>query len=150
MRIQQDERMNRQHEVKPLWQDEDDWLCTVEFLPSNDPEGRAFGADIIGYLLGYAQLVNARALALVGDPEAGTYELLFSFSTPGDKDQFLNLVRSDEDMGSDYIENDFMSPTAEEIRNARPLMVVLPEDIVSRATLIASVLCAGTEGGPLG
>jgi hypothetical protein len=52
-------------------------------------------------------------------------------------------------MGSDYIENDFMSPT-EEIRNARPLAAVLPEDIVSRATLIASVLCAGTEGGPVG
>jgi hypothetical protein len=48
-------------------------------------------------------------------------------------------------MGSDYIENDFMSPTTEEIRNARPLMAVLPEDILSRATLIASVLCAGTD-----
>ena len=63
--------MHRQHDVEPYWQDEDDWLCTVEFLPSNDPEGRVFGADIIGYLLGYAQLTNARALALVGDPEAG-------------------------------------------------------------------------------
>lgn len=142
--------MIRQHDVEPYWQDEDDWLCTVEFLPSNDPEGRVFGADIIGYLFGYAQLTNARTLALVGDPEAGAYELLFSFSTPGDKDQFLDLVRSNEDMGSDYIENDFMSPTTEEIRNARPLVVVLPEDIVSRATLIASVLCTGTEGGPLG
>ncbi|HXJ88282.1 MAG TPA: hypothetical protein VMS18_15785 [Candidatus Binatia bacterium] len=141
--------MNR-HDVEQYWQDEDDWLCTVEFLPSNDPEGRTFGADIIGYLLGYAQLTNARALALVGDPEAGAYELLFSFSTPGDKDQFLNLVRSNEDMGSDYIENDFMSPTPEEIQNARPLGVVLPEDVVSRATLVASVLCAGTEDGPLG
>jgi len=71
------------------------------------PKARAFSADIIGYLLGYAQLTNSRALALVGDPEAGAYELLFSFATPGDKDEFLNLVRSNEDMGSDYIENDF-------------------------------------------
>jgi hypothetical protein len=142
--------MNRQRDIEPYWQDEDDWLCTVEFLPSNDPEGRVFGADIIGYLLGYAQLTNSRALALVGDLEAGAYELLFSFSTPGDKDQFLNLVRSNEDMGSDYIHNDFMSPTTEEIRKARPLVVVLPEDIVSRATLIASVLCARTENIPLG
>jgi hypothetical protein len=60
------------------------------------------------------------------------------------------MVRSNEDMGSDYIENDFMSPTAEEIRNARPLVAVLPEDIVARATLIASALCASAEGGPLG
>jgi len=142
--------MNRQNDVEPCWQDEDDWLCTVEFLPSNDPEGRALAADIVGSLFGYAQLTNSRALALVGDPEAGAYELFFCFSTPGDKDQFLNLVRSNENMGSDYIENDFMSPTTEEIRNARPLGVVLPEDVVSRATLIASVLCARTEGGSLG
>jgi len=74
----------------------------------------------------------------VGDPEADAYELLFSFSTSGDKDQFLNLVRSNEDMGSDYVENDLMSPTTEEIRNARPPVVVLPEEIVSRATLIAA------------
>ena len=142
--------MNRQRDVEPYRQHEDDWLCTVEFLPSNDPAGRVFGADIIGYLLGYAQLTNACALALVGDPDAGAYELLFSFSTPEDKEQFLNLVRSNEDMGSDYIDNDFMLPTTEEIRNARPLGVVLPEDVVSRATLIASVLCSGTEGGSLG
>jgi hypothetical protein len=127
-----------------------DWLCTVEFLPSDDLEGRAFAADIVGYLFGYAQLANARTLALVGDAEAGAYEILFSFSTPRDKDQFLNLVRSNEDMGSDYVENDFMSPTAEEIRNARPFVAVLPEDIFSRATLIASAVYAAAEGDPLG
>ena len=60
--------MNRQHDIEPYWQDEDDWLCTVEFLPSNDPEGRVLADDIVGYLFGYAQLTNARALALVGDP----------------------------------------------------------------------------------
>jgi hypothetical protein len=54
------------------------------------------------------------------------------------------------DMGNDYIENDFMSPTTEEIRNARPLVAVLPEDIVSRATLIASAVCAGAKGDPFG
>ena len=71
--------MSRQHDIEPYWQDEDDWLCTVEFLPSDDLEGRVFAADIVGYLFGYAQLANARALALVGDPVAGAYELLFSF-----------------------------------------------------------------------
>jgi hypothetical protein len=50
-----------------------------------------FAADTVGYLFGNRQLTNARALSLVGDPEAG-----------------------------------------------------------ARATLIASVLCAGTEGGPVG
>jgi|CZLA01.1.fsa_nt_gi hypothetical protein len=37
--------MNRQHDIEPYWQNEDDWLCTVEFLLSNDPEGRVFVAD---------------------------------------------------------------------------------------------------------
>jgi hypothetical protein len=72
--------MNQQHDIEPYWQDGDDWLCRVEFLPGNAPEDRVFGTDIVGYLLGYARLTNARALALVGDPEAGAYELLFSFS----------------------------------------------------------------------
>lgn len=142
--------MNRQDDSKPSWQDEDDWLCTVEFLPSDDLEGRVFAADMVGYLFGYAQLANARALALVGDPEADAYELLFSFRRLRTKTSFLDLVRSNEDMGSDYIENDFMSPTTEEIRNARPLVAVLPEDIVSRATLIASAICAGAEADPFG
>src|ERR1700757_1346023 len=69
------EVMNRQEDIEP--QHEDDWLCTVEFLPSDDLEGRAFAADIVGYLFGYAQLANARTLALVGDPEAGAYESFF-------------------------------------------------------------------------
>ena len=32
------------------WQDETDWLCTVEFLAADDPEARLFAADIIGQL----------------------------------------------------------------------------------------------------
>ncbi len=94
--------MNRQHEVDPYWQDEEDWLCTVEFLPGDDPEGRLFGADIVGYLVGYAQLTNTRVLALIGDPDANAYELLFSFWSPEEKNEFLNLVRSNEVMGNDY------------------------------------------------
>ena len=38
-----------------------------------------FASDIIGYLFGYAHLTNTRSLALVDDPEANAYELLFSF-----------------------------------------------------------------------
>jgi hypothetical protein len=52
------------------------------FLPTDDPEARLYSADIIGYLVGYADLSNTRALALLGDPDASAYELLFSFSTP--------------------------------------------------------------------
>jgi hypothetical protein len=134
----------RKDDFEPYWQDEKDWLCTVEFLPSDDPEGRVFAADIVGYLFGYAQMTNARALALVGNTEAGAYELLFSFSSPEEKNEFLNLVRSNEDMGKDYI-IEFTPPITEEIRNARPLGTVLPQDALTHAMLIAATLCAGTE-----
>jgi hypothetical protein len=135
----------RKHDFEPYWQDEKDWLCAVEFLPTDDPEARPYSADIIGYLVGYAHLSNTSSLAPLGDPDAGAYELLFSFSTPEEKDQFLDLVRSNEDLGDDYIENDFMSPTTEEIRNARPLAAVLPKDVMTHATLVATTIFAGAE-----
>jgi len=134
--------MKRKRDLEPYWQGEKDWLCTVEFLPTDDPEARLFAAQIIGYLFGYAHLTNTRSLALLGDADACAYELLFSFSSPAEKEQFLHLVRSNEDMGNEYIENDLMSPTTEEISNARPLATVLPQDVLSHATLIAATLCA--------
>ena len=130
---------------EPYWDDVKDWLCIVEFLPRDDPEARSFSTEIIGYLFGYAHLTNTRSLALFGDPDANAYELLFSFSSPEEKEQFLDLVRANDDMGNDYIENDFMAPITEEIMKARPLAMVLPEDVVTHATLVAASLCAGTE-----
>jgi hypothetical protein len=55
------------------------------------------------------------------------------------------LVRSNEDLGNDYIENDFMCPSTEEIRNARPRAAVLPEDVMIYATLVATTVLAGAE-----
>ena len=115
------------YDSEPHWVDERDWLCIVEFLPSDNGEARLFAADIIGYLVGYANLTNARSLALLGDPDASAYELLFSFSSPEEKNEFMNLVRSNEDMGNDYI-IEFTPPTTEEIRTLVPAAVVaLPE-----------------------
>ena len=82
-------------------------------------------------------------LALLGDPDANAYEFLFSFASPTEKDQFLDLVRSNEDLGNDYIENDFGPPTTEDIRNARPLAEVLPQDVMTHATLVATIVNAG-------
>jgi hypothetical protein len=105
-------------DFEPHWQDEKDWLCIVEFLPTDNPEARLFAADIIGY------------------------ELLFSFSSPEEKNEFLNLVRSNEDMGTDYI-IELTPPTTEEI--ARPLATVLPHDALTHAMVTAAAMCAGTE-----
>jgi hypothetical protein len=80
-----------------------DLLCTVEFISEGDEEARLFATEIIGHLFGYAQATNTRALALVGDADANAYELLFSFASSEDKEQFLHLVRTNEDMGNDYI-----------------------------------------------
>ena len=128
-------------DFEPYWEDEKDWLCIVEFLPTDNPEARLFAAEIIGYLVGYANLTNTRSLVLLGDPDAGAYELLFSFSSPDEKNEFLNLVRSNEEMGKDYI-IELTPPTTEEIRNARPLATVLPKDALTHAMLIAAAVCA--------
>jgi hypothetical protein len=34
------------HDFEPYWQNEKDWLCIVEFLPTDDPEARLFAADM--------------------------------------------------------------------------------------------------------
>jgi hypothetical protein len=72
-------RTNRKEDFEPYWQDETDWLCTVEFLPTDDPEARTFASDIIGFLFGYAHLTNTRSLARVGDPDANAYETSILF-----------------------------------------------------------------------
>ena len=77
--------------MEPYWEDEKDWLCTVGFLSTGDPEARICSTDIISYLVAYADLSNTRALALLGDPDASAYELLFSFRFLKE-DQFPDLV----------------------------------------------------------
>src|SRR6266478_4678727 len=67
----------------------------------------------------------------------------FSFSSSEEKKQFLELVRSNPEMGNDYIESDLLSPTTEEIKDARPLAMVLPQDVLNHAALITATLCRG-------
>ena len=126
---------------EPIWIDEPDWLCAVEFLNDEDPEGRDLAADPIGYLLGYAHLTNTRTAALIGDPDAMAYEVLFSFSSPVEKERFLDLIRSNDDLGSEYIKCDLIQPVKDEIRNARPLAAVLPQTALTRALLVATTIC---------
>ena len=53
-------------------------------------------------------------------------------SSPEDEEEFLDLVRSNEDMGNDYI-SEVTQPTSEEARNARPLATALPQDVLTHA-----------------
>ena len=122
-------------EFEPYWLAEKDWLVTCVCV-DGDEEDRAFSSDWIGYVFGYAFVTNTRCLALVGDPVMLTYELLFSFDSPERKRQFLALVDAND---TTRIEpEEWMVPTRGEIKNARPLALVLPKDIMERAQLIAA------------
>jgi hypothetical protein len=115
-----------------------------EFLRADDSEARLLATDIIDYLWGFRTSDQHTACwhsSAILTPTA--YEFLFSFASPTEKDQFLDLVRSNEDLGNDYIENDFGPPTTEDIRNARPLAEVLPQDVMTHATLVATIVNAG-------
>ena len=126
--------MTIKYVAEPHWIDEPDWLCAVEFLNDEDPEGRDLAADAIGYLLGYAHLTDTRSLALLGDPDMMAYEILFSFSSPSGKKRFLDLIRSNDELGNEYVENDLIEPVKEEIRDARPLAAILPERALMRCS----------------
>jgi hypothetical protein len=53
--------MNRQCDIEPYWQDEEEWLCTIGFLAGDDPE--AWGkpsATCFGYSQ-FNEYAHARA-----------------------------------------------------------------------------------------
>jgi hypothetical protein len=137
--------MTIKHMIEPHWIDEPDWLCAMEFLNDADAEGQELAAETIGYLLGYAQLTNTRSLALVGDPEMMAYEILFSFSSPADKARFLDLIRSNDQLGNEYIVNDLIQPAKEEIRDAQPLAAILPRAALTRALMVATFVSGSIQ-----
>ncbi len=83
--------------IPAYWKDEDDWIVLLVFLPRDDAEDRMRAAEAIGYMLAYAQMTDTRMLALVGDPNADAYELLFSFNSSENKAQFIQLLMSNEE-----------------------------------------------------
>jgi hypothetical protein len=85
----------------------------------------------------------------LGDPSAEAYEILFSFSTPGEKARFLEMVRWNDDLGNHYIDTDLLRPTLDEIRLARPIATVLPQEALVRASLVAAAVCSGSSGDNL-
>jgi hypothetical protein len=123
-----------------LWINEPDWLCAVEFLNDEDPVGRDLATRAIGYLLGYAHLTNTRTLALLGDSSEMAYEILFSFSSVREKNEFLNLIRSNGELGNQYAENELFQPSKDEIQIARPLANVLPKTALTRALGVAAIV----------
>ncbi len=67
--------------IPAYWKDETDWIVLVVFLPWDNAEDRMQTAESIGYMMVFAQRTDTRMLALLGDPDADAYELLFSFNS---------------------------------------------------------------------
>ena len=127
--------------VPPYWQEEDDWIVLIEFLRRDDPEDRARGTEAIGYLFAYAQMTDTRMLALIGDPGADAYELLFSFSSRENRADFLRLLQSTD--ATDCGDDEILVSCRDEILAAQPIARVLPEDVMRQVTAIAAVLLGG-------
>jgi hypothetical protein len=68
------------------------------------------------------------------------YEILFSFSSQTEKERFLDLVRSNDELGNEYAENDLIQPVKDEIRAARPLAEVLPRIALAHVILVATAV----------
>jgi hypothetical protein len=130
--------------IPPHWLEENDWIVLIEFLPKDDVEDRTQAAERIGYMLAYAQMTDTRMLALLGDPQADAYELLFSFNSTENKAEFMRLLNSNELSACD--EEFIQIPPQDEIDAAQPIAKVLPEDVVQRVTLIAAMLMGGQSG----
>jgi hypothetical protein len=109
--------------IPPYWNDENDWIVIIEFLPKDHVEDRTEAAERIGYMLAYAQMTDTRMLALLGDPQADAYELLFSFNSAENKTEFLRLLNSNE--LSAYDDKLIQVPPQDEI-DAAQLLCQLP------------------------
>jgi hypothetical protein len=73
------------------------------------------------------------------------YEILFSFSSPADKARFLDLIRSNDQLGNEYIVNDLIQPAKEEIRDAQPLAAILPRAALTRALMVATFVSGSIQ-----
>jgi hypothetical protein len=127
--------------IPPHWREESDWIVLIEFLRRDDDEDRARGTESIGYMFAFSQLTDTRMLALVGDPQADAYELLFSFPSPVNKAEFLSLLQSNDETRCE--EDMILVPRQEEIEAAQPIARVLPVDVMQQVTIIAAMLCGG-------
>jgi hypothetical protein len=130
--------------MPPFWRNEEDWLVVIEFLRRDDEEDRARGTEAIGYMFAFAQMTDTRMLALVGDPQADAYELLFSFSSPANKAEFLRLFQANEETRCE--DDMILVPRQDEIDAAQPIALVLPADVMREVTVIAAMLSEGEPG----
>jgi len=121
------------------WLDEPDWLVAIAMLSSEEVvENDLEELNWIGRLFAFTQATDTWMLALVGDPDGPTYELLFSFSSDENKRRFLELVKLDG-YADPLEEGTFTVPDEAEIRDARPISHVFPQSQADYITQVALV-----------
>src|SRR5260370_6543619 len=125
--------------IPPHWREENDWIVLIEFLRKDNAEDRVRGTEAIGYMIAYSQMTDTRMLALVGDPKEDAYELLFSFSSPVNKAEFLRLLQSNDATACEEFE--FRGPDPSDIEACQPIARVLPAYVMLQVTLITTLLC---------
>jgi DNA methylase len=124
--------------VPPHWREESDWIVLIEFLRQDDKEDRVRGTEAIRYMFAYSQMTDTRMLALVGDPKEDAYELLFSFSSPVNKVEFLRLLQSNDATACEEFE--ILVPDPSEIEAAQKPVPALAQLIRSFSLPGESVL----------
>ena len=91
----------RKHGFEPYWQNEKDWLCTVGFSPTDDPEARPYPRTLLA-TWSAMQVCPTRALWRFSAIPTPALTNCFSPFRLLSEDQFPDLVRSLEDLGDDY------------------------------------------------
>jgi hypothetical protein len=109
---------------EPYWLDEKNWLVEIIMLPKD--EDLSADLEYMGKLLAFSLITNTQMIAKIGDPneDIPAYELWFSFTSPENKQRFLDLVRQEP-------------PVLEDLPHLRPLSYVFPKHIVEHITNIA-------------
>jgi hypothetical protein len=93
----------------------------------------------MGKLLAFSLITNTQMIAKIGDPneDIPAYELWFSFTSPENKQRFLDLVRQDGYADPDEPTTLKEPPVLEDLPHLRPLSYVFPKHIVEHITNIA-------------
>jgi hypothetical protein len=122
---------------EPYWLDEKDWLVEVIMLPKD--EDLSTDLEYMGKLLAFSLITNTQMIAQIGNAneDIPAYELWFSFTSAGNKQRFLDLVRQDGYADPDEPTTLKEPPVLEDLPHLRPLSYVFPKDVMEQITNIA-------------
>ena len=119
--------MTDDYTSEPLWINEPDWLCAVEFFERRRPRRVETLPRIrsVIYSAIHISRIPDRLHSLVIHRRWFTKSCFHFPLRLRRKDSWIS-IRSNNDLGSEYIDNDLIQPVKDEVRIAQPLAKVLP------------------------